>query len=422
MDHRQHSSQHRRQHRLHPRLVAVVTAGLTALALSACGSDGDAADATGGSDTITVLHYYDEGAGALKDLPAEWEKRFEAANEGKDVKFEYVPYDQMQQKVIAAAAAGKGWDVILAAGPWLPEMIKAGAVQPVDDCWDGFADADQFPESTQAAGIFEDQRYAMQAFSNVEGIFVNERILKEIGVEVPTDLDELETAMQAAKDAGYNAFTTAAPPGSGGEFNLVPWLASAGWTYDEPGDPVAAEVLGRLQEWRDQGYFSPNDASGFNAEKNFTTGKYAFAQGGNWNLGTFESDLKFDWSAQVIDGIDSALLGGEVIAVGGSSDDPELACQFVTDTFLSPEGAKDFAVSGSVPLRADAADIPEVTDNPDLSAFAEIASTSLANPVNQSTAKISDVIGGAYNEFVAGQIDADEAAKRIADEVPPLME
>jgi multiple sugar transport system substrate-binding protein len=408
-------------------LALTAAAAVTAMALAACGSDSGAAGADdgqedGGSSTLTVLHYYDEGAGALKDLPSKWEKRFEAANQGVDVKFEYVPYDQMLQKVISAAAAGEGGDLIMTAGPWLPEMVKAGAVLPIDECWNGFADADQFSENTQAAGVLEGKRYAMQAFANVEGIFVNETILKEIGVDTPTNLDEMEAAMQKAKDAGYNAFSTAAPPGAGGEFNLVPWLASAGWTYDDAGSPVAAEVMGRLQEWRDNGYFSPNDASGFNAEKNFTTGKYAFAQGGNWNLGTFDSDLKFAWSAQVVDGIDRALLGGEIIAVGGKSEDPELACQFATEMFLSPEGAKDFAVAGSVPLRADAAELREITDDPNLSAFAEIAGDSLANPVNQNTAKISDVIGGAYNEFVAGQIDADEAAQRIADEVPPLME
>lgn len=406
-------------------IATAATACLAVTALAACGSDEEGSGSTGTAEdggTVTVLHYYDEGAGALKDLPPEWEKRYEAANEDVDIQFEYVPYDQMQQKVISAAAAGEGWDVILTASPWLPEMIKAGAVQPVDDCWDGFEDADQFPENTQGAGIFEGDRYAMQAFTNVEGIFVNETILKEIGVEVPTDLDEMEQAMQQAKEAGYNAFTTAAPPGTGGEFNLVPWLASAGWTYEEADDPAAQEVLSRMQGWRDEGYFSPNDASGFNAEKNFTTGKYAFAQGGNWNLGTFESDLKFDWSAQVVEGHQGALLGGEVIAVGGSASNPELACQFITDTFMSSEGAVDFAGAGSVPLRADAADIPEVTEDPNLSAFAEIAGNSIANPVNENTAQISDVVGGAYNEFVAGQIDADEAADRIATEVPPLMD
>jgi ABC-type glycerol-3-phosphate transport system substrate-binding protein len=399
--------------------ATVVAAGL---ALAGCGSDGGNGSSDGGDGTLTVLHYYDEGAGALKDLVPQWEKRFEAAHEGVDVKFEYVPYDQMQQKVISAAAAGKGWDIVMPTGVWLPEMIKAGAVQPIDDCWEGFEDAEQFPENTQGAGVYDDKRYAVQGFTNVEGIFVNEAILKEVGVDVPTNLDEMEAAMQKAKDAGYNAFTTAAPPGTGGEFNLVPWLASSGWTYDEPDAAVSEDVLGRLQDWRDKGYFSANDASGFNAEKNFTTGEYAFAQGGNWNLGTFDKDLKFAWSAQVIEGIDAALLGGEVIAVGGNAGDPDLACDFITETLMSPEGAKDFATAGSVPLREDAKAIPEVTKNPNLSAFAEIAANSIANPANENTAKISDVVGGAYNEFVAGQIDADEASQRIVDEVPPLME
>jgi maltose-binding protein MalE len=89
---------------------------------------------------------------------------------------------------------------------------------------------------------------------------------------------------------------------------------------------------------------------------------------------------------------------------------------------MSQEGAKDFASAGSVPLREDAKAIPEVTKNPNLSAFSEIAANSIANPANENTAKISDVVGGAYNEFVAGQIDADEATQRIVDEVPPLME
>jgi ABC-type glycerol-3-phosphate transport system substrate-binding protein len=322
--------------------AAVAAVGL---ALAGCGSGSDG-DSGGGDGTLTVLHYYDEGAGALKDLVPEWEKRFEATHDGIDVKFEYVPYDQMQQKVISAAAAGKGWDIVMPTGVWLPEMIKAGAVQPMDDCWDGFEDADQFPENTQGAGVYDDKRYAVQGFTNVEGIFVNEAILKDVGVGVPTNLDEMEDAMQKAQDAGYNAFTTAAPPGTGGEFNLVPWLASSGWTYEEPDAAVTEEVLSRLQDWRDNGYFSANDASGFNAEKNFTTGEYAFAQGGNWNLGTFDKDLKFPWSAQVIEGIDAALLGGEVIALGGNAGDPDLACAFITETLMSQEGAKDFASAG----------------------------------------------------------------------------
>jgi len=305
---------------------------------------------------------------------------------------------------------------------WLPEMVKAGAIQPLEEYRDGYADADQFPENTQGAGVYDGQQYAVQAFTNIEGILYNKTILDEVGVEVPTDLDELEAAMAAAKAAGYNAFTTAAPPGTGGEFNLVPWLVSAGWSYEDACHPGAAEVLTRLEGWREQGYFSANDASGFNAEKNFTTGQYAFAEGGNWNLGTFETDLDFEWGVAVLEGFDAALLGGEVIAIGADAADPELAWRFIEETLLSAEAGEDFAGAGSVPLRADVAETEVVTGDVNLSAYATIAGASVGNPANENTAQISDVIGGAFNEFVAGQLSAEEAAGRICDEVTPLME
>lgn len=415
------------------RVAALTAAG--ALALAACGGDGtdaaagdgaagDGASADGElSGTVTVLHYFDEGAGGLTDLLEPWEQQFEELHPEVDLQFEYVPYDQMQQKVVSASAAGEGWDVILTASPWLPEFIAAGAVRPIDEYWDGFEDASQFPENTQGAGIFNDERYAVQSYANVEGIFYNQTILDELGLEVPTTLDELEEGMAAAQEAGYNAFSTAAPTGAGGEFNLVPWLASEGWTYEEAGDTeVSQEVLARLQEWRDAGYYSPNDATGFNAEKNFATGEYAFVQGGNWNLGSFADDLDFEWGAAVVEGHQAALLGGEVAAMGANTENADAAWAFIRDTLLTQEGQLQVAGAGSVPLRQDVSEDETITGDPNLSAFVTIAGNSIANPINENTGRISDAMGGVFNEFVAGQIDADEAAQRIADEVPPLME
>jgi ABC-type glycerol-3-phosphate transport system substrate-binding protein len=413
--------------RIAHRTAAVVAAA--ALALAGCGSgsssttpQNDQASANGElSGTLTVLHYYDEGAGALTPFVKTWEERFEKAHPKVDVQFEYVPYDQMQQKVISAASAGKGWDLIMPTAVWLPEMVKAGAVQSIDQQWDSFADKALFPDNTQSAGVLNDKRYAVQGYTNVEGIFYNKTILDELGVAVPKTLDEMEGAMEKAKSAGYTPFTTAAPNGAGGEFNAVPWLVSNGWSYDNPAAPGAKEILARLQKWRDAGYFSSNDASGFVAEKNFSTGKYAFAQGGNWNLGTFKDSLKFSWGAAVIPGIDKSLLGGEIIAMGSKAADPALAWQFVQETFLSKQGGLDAASAGSIPLRTDLKNEKVVTSDPNLVAFATIAAASIGNPINNNTGKISDVIGSSWNEFVAGTIGSDEAAQRIADGIPPLM-
>lgn len=389
-------------------------------------SEGDSAAAGGAggelSGELVIWHYYDEGAGGLYDLIGEWETRFEEAHPEVDVTFEYQPYDEMVSRTVAAAAAGEGPDLLLPTGVFLPEMVAAGALQPLDELWEGYEDSDQFPAEVQDANLIDDQRYAVQAFANVLGIFYNEDILTEIGVEPPTSLDELEEAFQAALDAGYTPFTTSGTTGAGGEFWLTPWLFGAGWTYDEADDPAAAEILGRIEGWREAGYFSTNDATGFNSNANFVTGDYAFSQDGNWNLSSFEEDADFEYGVAVFPGVERAAVGGEVIALGAGAEDPELAWAFATEILLSQDGARDVAGAGSVPLRQDMLEDPAVTENEDLAQFAEVASQSIGPPLLESTGEISEVLGGAWNELIAGTTSADEAAQRIATEVPPLVE
>jgi maltose-binding protein MalE len=108
--------------------------------------------------------------------------------------------------------------------------------------------------------------------------------------------------------------------------------------------------------------------------------------------------------------------------LGGKASNPDMAWTFVEETFLSKQGGLDAAEAGSIPLHAEVAKDPIVTKDPNLSAFATIAGASIANPINPNTGKISDVIGGSWNEFVAGRISGGDAAKKIADGVPPLME
>ncbi len=407
--------------RIRRSLAPALLAACTTLALTACGGGDSDTGAQESGGELTVWHYYDEGSGGLQPFVKTWEQRFEQANPGVDVKMEYVPYDQMASKVISASAAGQGADVLLTASPWVPEMVKAGAVRDIDKYWDAFADKGLFPKNVEDGGVLEGKRYAVQAFTNIEGIYYNKTILDKLKVEVPTNLDELEAAMKAAADGGFTPFTTSAPTGAGGEFNATPWMLSAGWSYAEPGNPAGRQALERIQRWRDQKWLSPNDASGFNAGKNFATGKYAFAQEGNWMLGTFKKDLKFEWGVAALQGHDKALIGGEQLTIGGRSKKPDLAWKFIEQTFLSRQGGIDAAQAGSVPLRSDVAQDKVVTDDPNLSAYTKIATQSVAAPMVPNTGKVSDVIGGAWNEFVAGKIDAAQAAERISSGVPPLL-
>lgn len=413
-----------------PRLSAVVL--VLGLLAAACGggatdtaSGGEATEGGGGgsaqpSGELVVWHYYDAGAGGLERAVGEWETNFEEDYPDIDVRLEYQPYDQIVSKVTTAAAAQQGPDIVFGTHPFLPELVKAGAVVPLDGYWDSYEDAGQYPAQITDGLTIDDELYGVQAYANIMGLYYNADILDEIGVEVPTDMATFEAAMTAAQEAGYTALTVSAPAGSGGEFAAVPWLIGQGWSYDDPANDGSVTTMRMLSDWVEQGFVNSDDATGFNGGTNFLTGNYAFAQEGNWNLATFDEEAGFEYGVAAFPGVDQAAIGGEVISIGSGAENPDTAWRFITEQVLSQEGGRAAAEAGSIPLREDTAADPVVTENEQLSVYADVAAQSVSIPLDDASPEVSEVIGSAFNEVIAGSIDAQDAADRIGTQLGEL--
>jgi multiple sugar transport system substrate-binding protein len=412
---------------------SLLAAAVMALAVmvGACGSDDEASS---GGDTgssaqsgaepsgkLTVWTYYDEGSGGLYEAPAQWKQQVEKKYPNVELDFQVVGYDNMTQKLTAAAAAGKGPDIALVNGGSIPELVKAGAAQDIGENWDAYADKGQFPAAAEDSLMFEDRRHAVQAYTNIVGLYYNKDILDEVGVDVPTSVDELQSAMAKVKEAGKKPLTVSAPPGPGGEFSAAAWLLSAGWTYQDAANPAGKQAFDNLGQIVENGYVSKADSGGFNAPTNFATGDYAFMHEGNWNLGSFEQDVKFEYGVTPIEGLDRSPIGGEVAIVGGNAKDKDAAWKVIEEMLLSKEGGLVAAKAGSVPLRQDVASDPEVTKDENLAEFAKIAAKSTGIPLTDNTGKVGTVIGDAFNQLIAGKIGADEAWQKVSQGVPPLM-
>jgi multiple sugar transport system substrate-binding protein len=412
------------------RWIAALMALFALSLLAACGSDGDSGDESGAasdngdvtdSGTLTVWHYFDESAGGLFTAIEGWEKDFEKAHPDVDVKLQFVPYGRIVSKVAAASAAGEGPDLIILTGPFLPEMQRAGALEPLDEYWDAFAGKDQFPAAVQDVNRIDGELYAIQAYANIVAVQYNKDLLAKLKLEPPQSYEDLEAAMAKAKAEGYGAITTDATPGANGEFWGASWLVNAGWSYQDAGNEEAIlEAFGRIEDWREKGYLSPNDATQSGETENMQSGKYLFSQDGNWTIEILK-EAGIDFGILNFPGVDKAVLGGETFAVGGHSKNPELAWLFVEEMILSKEGAVDFAEAGSSPLRQDVLSEPEIRDNPLLAAYTEIASTSEAIPLGTNSGKVTQVMGDAYNQLVAGKYSAAEAAETITSQVPSLI-
>ncbi|MFD1507264.1 extracellular solute-binding protein [Georgenia yuyongxinii] len=412
--------------------AAAITAGT--LVLAACSGGGDATAPEGGesaaggeSAELTVWHYFN--ADNQVQLMDDYAAMFEEAHDGVTVNNVFVPYDQMNSKVISAAGAQQGPDVVVFNGAEWSTLAMAGALAPLNEYWDGYADADQLPESVIHG--MDDNIYAVQGYVNLLGLWYNADILAEIGVEPPTTLDELEAAMATAKDAGYMGITLSGLPQSQGEWQAYPWLTSQGFDYADPDEAALTAGFEMVRGWIDDGFLSQEAVTWDQTVpfQQFTSGKVAFAENGNWQSGAAATDASFEYGVVALPLGDSGkvYLGGEGQSIGAFSANPDLAWVYLQATYLSAEGqAKAVELVGSIPSRADASQDAAVTDDPLLAPFSQTLNEMGANYPDavvppEAVADLQTSVGQAWSSALAGQMTPQQAAAQVMTKLQTLL-
>lgn len=404
-------------------LPAVAVASVLALAACSGGSSSDnlATGSTGseteaGGQTITVWHYFsDPNQVALMDKYAEL---FEADHPGDKAVNTFVPYDQMNSKVVSAAGSKTGPDVVVFNGAEAATIVLGGGLAPIDDSLASWANKDQLPDSV--LHVINGKTYAVQGYVNLLGLWYNRDILDKIGVQPPTTIDELETDMQKAKDAGYGGITLSGLPNSQGEWQGYPWITNEGFSYDNLDQSALAAGLARVRNWVDKGWLT-QEATTWDQTvpfQTFAAGNVAFAENGNWQMGTAKSDAKFTYGVVPLPlGEDGGIyLGGEGEGVGAFSKNPELAWEYLVSSYLSPEGQLAAAsMVGSLPSRLDVAKDAQVTSNALLVPFAqEIADHGAVYPSAaippEGVADVQTAVGQAWSAVIGGQQSPDDAS------------
>ena len=76
-------------------------------------------------EAITLNALFMKQAGYSEDDTTAGPKEFEAANPGIHVNLTFVPYENLEQKIITSAEAGT-FDVVLSDGPFTAKFAKAG--------------------------------------------------------------------------------------------------------------------------------------------------------------------------------------------------------------------------------------------------------------------------------------------------------
>ncbi len=418
----QNSNQRRRHAARFSGLAAVVIAGLVTAGCAATPEN------SGGEDqTVTVWHYFSD-ENQVKILE-DYKEIFEAAHSGVTVENVFVPYDQMTPNLLTAATTSNGPDVIVYNGGNATTLALGGALAPLDEQWASYADADQYSDAVLRS--LDGTLYATGAYVNLLGLWYNQDILDEVGVEPPTSIEELSTAMDKVVAAGYQGITLTGVPNGQSEWQAFPWMTAYGFDYADPQREPLVEAFTQVQSWVSSGALSAEAVTWDQTVpfQVFAAGGVAFAENGNWQRGTAESTAEFTYGVVPLPvGEDGGVyLGGESLSIGAFADSPSLAWDYLEETYLTIEGQLiALRATGSIPARADAAETEEVTSDPLTAGFAaSIAANGRSYPEPVVPAEtfpdLGLEVGTVWSALIAGQVSPEEAADQVLEIVDRLL-
>ena len=371
------------------------TAAATALVLvaAACGSDDDSSSDESGSDTTTAEGSETSGLeGTLRVLihqnPAGVEffegfnEEFEEANPGVTIDLSIVEADALptanQTRLTAkdidvTTISLTGFDKAVqdymtgVEPPAWQQLIDAGLVKDLT----GEAFLDNYDQAAIDSGSYNGGTYAVAlGRTTYSGMFVNDDLLAEVGVETPTTFDELVAACPVIEDAGYKCMIAGGQDGwpvHVGSYGLIgalypdqEALAEGLWTGDiQWNDEDGLELFDRFATYASLLDDESAGLTGDSAAQRFTIGDIAFGPSGGWNAGTIEqAGADFAWSYAPFPGSDDAAdnqtLFGKVdmsLAVAEETPVPELAVAYLA-AFSEPETYNGFAnATGFIPTQ-----------------------------------------------------------------------
>src|SRR5205823_171141 len=142
----------------------------------------------------------------------------------------FIPFDDMSKKLPTAISSGIGPDIIYAdvAPQFLGDYVKANRILPLDDAYTQYGWDKRVFDWAQKRVTYFGHRYALGHEVEDLTLMYNQKIFDELGLKVPTTLEELETTMQAIKDNGkYTAMMLATGPGPWNGFHMMHAIAYA---------------------------------------------------------------------------------------------------------------------------------------------------------------------------------------------------
>ena len=413
-------------------LATAALAVTTSFALVACGSDAKPASNTAAlSGTITFWHAYGADSQEVKTLHDVIIPGFEAKHPGTVVKDAAIPYDQLHQKIITAAAGSELPDVMRSDIIWVPEFAKLGLLEPLNTAMTDFSSfSDKVFPGALETNKYKGKYYGLPLDTNTRVQMYSATALTAAGLSAPPKTFDDLRALGTKLD-GKNVFAFADNGLSG--WNVLPWIWSAGgditnkdYTKSTGYLNSAASVSGvqlllDLYHQKQLPGIVLGGTGGVPTSDGLATGKYATILDGPWMYPIFATahpEFKLQVAAVPAGpGGSVSVVGGEDTVVFRQSKNKALALEF-TRYLLSSEAQLAFAKIGQMSVLRDL-DVASV--NPTYVPFVEQLKTARPRPPVPAWPKIDDLLQRHLQAAFKGDVTVQQALDQAAGEIDTLL-
>ncbi|MBF1730328.1 MAG: sugar ABC transporter substrate-binding protein [Trueperella pyogenes] len=403
--------------------IAFFGAGVMALGLAACsGTKTDSADsgsASGGQVTVEMWDYL-SGETANDSINASIAE-FEKANPDIKVKRTTFAFADLSKSILQGSVGGQVPDVAVVDVVDNQNFASLGMLKDLSN--DGINKSDFF-EGPWSSVVYEGKTYGIPLNSNNLALYYNKQMLKDAGVEVPTDWASLKDVAKKTTKGDVKGIAISAVKSESATFQILPFVWQTGGDLKDYATS-GATALAYLRGLIDDGSMSEavSNYTQEDARTQFITGKSAMMINGPWELATLTKDAQFDWDVAPLpkDKRAATSMGGENVVVMNGAKQSDAAVK-LAKFLTSAEGAKIYCDgSGQLSSRPDLQGKLKLSNDAKLKVFESQLADAHARAYGKDYPKISEAIQLSMQEALTGASTPEAAAKKAADSINPLL-
>jgi multiple sugar transport system substrate-binding protein len=417
--------------RWHWGLVALVIATCAVIALSLSRATSSAAT----SITLTEEDYFNT-PGQVAAL-ALYSKQFEAAHPGVKIKRQYVPFANLNTKLLTQAAGHALPNLLAVDNPFVSTMITTGQVIPISGL-KGFSTKGYFP-AIISEGLSKGKYYALPvAGANSIALMYNIAMLKAAHVSPPKTWAQLLTAAKTLTTSDHYgiALTCEAAEDTTWQWEPFFWSNKGSFTFANIASTPGVQALSLWKQLIDDGSASKdclNWSQTPAASTQFIDGKAAMMVNGPWNFSALAQGKMFYGKQYGIVPVPVRVpgqhvvvpLGGEdwMISKSGDSATQQMAFEYIKGMQTPAMQLKLAKLFGYLPARISVAKTYVKQAGPQWKVY--VNQTLFAHPrtlgLGVKYPKISQTVWTAIQAALSGSKSVEDALNTAQGQISTIL-